>query len=163
MRRLRIPRKVLHAGGNQPPGATGGADVVWSGVVQCGHASVLRVIPGLLAQTKLLDESSIPFEILLHQVVEQSPALAYKHEQSSSRVMIMLVQLQVAGEVVDSLGENRDLDFSCPGVLLVLAVCLDEPSSVFLGEHCAHAFLQTCHPDPRTASRLVIAASQRRA
>src|SRR5439155_24422483 len=53
------------------------------------------------------------------EVVEQPPALAYQLEQATAGVMVLLVPLEVFGEVVDALGEQRDLDRRRAGISFV--------------------------------------------
>lgn len=90
---------------------------------------------GLLAQAKLLDERSVAFEILLHEVVQQTSSLSDQHEQSTARVMIVLVGLEVLCEVVDTLGEYGNLNLGCSGIVLVLTVLLDKCGAIFFREH----------------------------
>ena len=47
---------------------------------------------------------------LRREVVEQPTPPTDEHEQPTARVMVLLVDLQVLREVVDALGEERDLD-----------------------------------------------------
>src|SRR4051812_35072348 len=66
---------------------------------------------GLLTDAERVDETAIPVERLLLQVVQQAAALADQLEQTPARVVILRVVLEVLGQVVDALGQERDLDF----------------------------------------------------
>ena len=63
----------------------------------------------LSPQTELRDERSVPLDVVPSEVVEQPAPATHEHEQSPARVMVLGVDLQVVGEVVDALGEQRHL------------------------------------------------------
>jgi len=54
---------------------------------------------------------------LFLEVPKQSPTLTNHHQQASPAVMILLVDLQMLGEVIDAFGQQRHLDLwgSCIG------------------------------------------------
>ena len=71
----------------------------------------------LLAQAQLADDLLVTVEVLALQVVQQAAALADHLQQTLSRVVVLGVDLEVLGQVLDSPGEQRDLDFRatrCP-------------------------------------------------
>ena len=78
--------------------------------------------PVLSTQSQLCDECSVALHVLFLEIPKQAPTLADHHEQTSPAVMVLLVDLQVLGEVVDPLGEQRDLDLRGAGVRPVRAV-----------------------------------------
>ena len=53
------------------------------------------------------------------QVVQKAPALADHHEKAATRAVVLLVPLQVFGQMVDALGEERNLHVRRAGILLV--------------------------------------------
>ena len=53
-------------------------------------------------------------EILSLEVSEQISSLTYHLEKASSGVMILLVNLEVFVQIVDSVSENRNLNFRHP-------------------------------------------------
>src|SRR4051794_23677004 len=63
----------------------------------------------LLADTEGLDDRSVTVEVLVFEIVQQSPALADQHEQAAARVVILRVSLEVLGQVRDPLRQQRDL------------------------------------------------------
>ncbi len=64
----------------------------------------------LASESEPLDDAAVAGDLCLLQVVEQSTSLAHEKEQATSTVMVVLVLLQVLGEVGDPLGEQRDLN-----------------------------------------------------
>src|SRR5206468_11037177 len=65
----------------------------------------------LATQPQLLDHFAITLDLGRLEVVEQAPALTHHPQQATARRMIALVDLEVLGEVLDLLGQQRDLDF----------------------------------------------------
>src|SRR5205085_6006743 len=61
-------------------------------------------------------------------------ALADQHQEPPARVMILPVGLEVVGQAVDSLGEQRDLYFGRAGVAVVRLELLDEPLLLLDGQ-----------------------------
>ena len=55
------------------------------------------------------------------EVVEQAAALADHHQQAAARVVVLLVRLEVLGQVGDALGQDRDLHLRRTGVALLVA------------------------------------------
>src|SRR6266540_2972241 len=84
----------------------------------------------LPAKTELRDERSVPLDVVAPEVVEQSTPPSDQHEQASTRVMVLLVDLQMLGEVVDPLGEQSDLHLRRTGVGFMEAVLGDRGGGV---------------------------------
>src|SRR5207248_6004502 len=78
----------------------------------------------LLPDPQTVDQLAVPGGILRLEVIEQPPALADELEQSAPRVVVLLVRLEVLGQVMDALGEQRDLHLRRAGVALVGAELL---------------------------------------
>src|SRR5687768_11006571 len=76
----------------------------------------------LFAQTQLLDQAVVPLEVLLLEIGEQGAALVDHHQQAAARVVVLVVALEVLGQVADALGEDRDLDFGGTCIALGLGV-----------------------------------------
>ena len=59
------------------------------------------VLEGLLADTEFLlgDEGAVTVDVLAHQIIEQFAALTYQHLKCTLSRMILLVDLQVLGQV----------------------------------------------------------------
>ena len=58
------------------------------------------------------------------QIPEQAPAVAHETQQPAPRMVVRLVLAQVLGEMVDALGEERDLHLRVTGVAFVCAELL---------------------------------------
>ena len=79
----------------------------------------------LLTDAELGDNGTIPLDVDLCQVVEKVSPLADHFQEAAAGVMVLLVDAQVIGEVVDSLGENGDLHFGRARVALMARILLD--------------------------------------
>jgi hypothetical protein len=77
-----------------------------------------------LRRPSSLSERAVAVEVVLLEVVQQAAALTDEHEQTATRVMVLLVAAKVLGQVVDALGQERDLDAGVARVLLVFPNCL---------------------------------------
>src|SRR5688500_8540113 len=71
----------------------------------------------LRGETQPLDQVAVLVRVLALQIVEQLAALAHHHEEPAARMEVFDVSLEMLGEAVDPLGEERDLHFGRPGVL----------------------------------------------
>src|SRR3569832_640592 len=76
----------------------------------------------LFAQTQLLDQVVVPRDVLLLEVREQAAALVDHHEEAAARMVVLVMVLEVLGQVADVLGEDCDLDFGGTGIALGLGV-----------------------------------------
>ena len=83
----------------------------------CGYAPC-PFLRKLLAQTQLSDQGTITVDVLLLQIGQQIAAAADHLEQAAAAVVVMLVALQMLGQVVDARGEQRNLDLRRTGVAL---------------------------------------------
>src|ERR1700752_644465 len=82
--------------------------------------------PALLTDVETLDQVGVPLRVFVFEVVEQPPALADQHQQSAARMMILGVGLEMLGQVVDALAENRDLNFRRSRVSFVRLVAANQ-------------------------------------
>ncbi len=88
---------------------------------RAGHRQKIR----LVAKAKISDDLAVPFDVRALEVVEQPTTTADHLQQALPAVMILGVGTEVTGQVVDVIGENRDLDLRRPGIGVVRAVLLD--------------------------------------
>ena len=58
-------------------------------------------------------------QVGLMEIVQQTAALSYHLEQAAARTMVLDVLLQMLGQMVDPLGQERHLHIRGPGVLFV--------------------------------------------
>src|SRR5262249_19098550 len=98
----------------------GPRDVLFSSCV----AAVPR--PSLPAQAQLLDEGAVAPDVLAVQVLQQPTATADQEQQAPAAVVVVLVQLEVLGEIVDPPRQQCDLDFRRTGVTLIGRVLGDD-------------------------------------
>src|SRR5207253_4138922 len=63
----------------------------------------------LAAQAELLDEGAVALEVVLLQVVQKAAAPPDELEQPAPRVMVVLMDAQMLGQLVDPLRQHRDL------------------------------------------------------
>ena len=99
----------------------------------------LPLLSCLLTDTESCDDRTISLNVDLDEIVEQRTALTDHLEEAAAGVMILLVDLEVLGQVVDSLGEQRDLNLGRTCVTLVSSILLHD-SSLFFFEHFFHPF-----------------------
>src|SRR5688572_1907076 len=81
---------------------------------------------GLLANVQFLDDLPVALELRAHQVVQQAAALADELQQTTPRVMVFHVGLEMLREVHDALGEKSDLDLGRARVGFVRAELADQ-------------------------------------
>src|SRR5690606_38249492 len=74
------------------------------------------------AQAEPLDEAAVAVDVHLLQVAEESATLADEEQEPPAGVVVVLVGLEVLGEVLDALRQHRDLDLGGTGVALVRGV-----------------------------------------
>src|SRR6185437_10577211 len=80
----------------------------------------------LLADTELADYGPVAVRIVQLQVIQQAAALADQHQQSTAGCMILLVRLEMLGQLSNPLTQNRNLDFRRTGVRIVGAEAFNQ-------------------------------------
>ena len=80
----------------------------------------------LSAEAKALDEFTVALDVDIRQVAEQTTTLTHEKQQTTTRVVVVLVSLEVLGQVFDALGENRNLNLGRTGVTLVSCILFDD-------------------------------------
>jgi hypothetical protein len=68
------------------------------------------VIAVLVTEPKFLNQLAIRLYVCTSQVVQQPAPLAYHLQEALATVVIFPVLAEMIREVVDALGQNRDLD-----------------------------------------------------
>src|SRR5690606_11715567 len=102
--------------------------------------------PRSSTQPELRDQRPVALEVGALEVAQHAAALADEHQQAAARVVVLAVLFEVAGELVDPLGEQGDLDLGGAGVALAAAVLADQLALLFLGQ--AHVDLKKAAPFP---------------
>src|SRR5690606_28440949 len=72
---------------------------------------------GLLADAQALDRGAVARHVLALEVVEQPAAAPDELEEPTPAVVVLVVGLEVVGELVDAGGQQGDLDLRRPGVV----------------------------------------------
>jgi hypothetical protein len=80
---------------------------------------------GLLPESQLRDELAVALDVVPREVIELAATLADHHQQPAPRVVVLLVLAQMLGQVVDALGQKRDLHLRRARVALVGGELLD--------------------------------------
>ena len=88
----------------------------------------------LLTDAESLDDGTVSLDICFDQIVEQRAALTDHLEKTAAGVMILLVDLQVLGKIVDPLCEQSDLYLGRTCVTLVSSILLHD-SEFFFFQH----------------------------
>ena len=96
----------------------------------------------LLTETELLNDSSVALDIGLLEVAEKVSSVSDHLLETSAAVVVLVVSLEVLGEVADSSGEDSDLYLRRTGVSLMSSVCENDFVLLFFTKHCVvHSFL----------------------
>ena len=74
------------------------------------------------AQAEALDQRPVALDVDALEVTEQAATLADQEQQAPAAVVVVLVGAGVLGEILDPLGEQRDLHLRGAGVALGRAV-----------------------------------------
>src|SRR5690606_23954930 len=80
----------------------------------------------LSTKTETLDERAVAVDVDVLQVTQQATALTDEQEQATARVVVVLVCLEVLGEVLDALRQHCDLHLGGSGVTGVRRVLFDD-------------------------------------
>ena len=87
--------------------------------VIAGATKLLDYEQNLPAQLELLQDVLVARRIALVEVVEETAALAYHLQQTTARMLVFFVSLEVLGEQLNLFSKNPNLNFRRTGVSLV--------------------------------------------
>jgi len=90
----------------------------------CGPQGFLAT--RLSADAQIVDDGTVALNVVAAHIIEQSAAAPDQHQQTATRMVILLVNLQVLGEVLDAMGEQADLNFRTSRVGVMQFVLLDQ-------------------------------------
>ena len=79
----------------------------------------------LAAQSETLDERTVARDVDVLKVTQQATALADEQQQTTTRVMIVLVLFQVFSEIFDAGGQHCDLHLGAAGITRMGGVLVD--------------------------------------
>ena len=105
--------------------------------LRSGLSPLLTTVPRwiLFSDAQLGDNGTIPLDVLLGQVVQHLAALTDHLQQAAAAVVVVDVDLQVLGELLNPGGEDGDLDLGGAGVRGMGAVGLDDGRLFVLTNH----------------------------
>jgi len=114
--------------------ATAGTTGKGPRTIKCGRACIpglhLRSLPDL----KFLDERSVSFKVGSLKVFEELAPLSDDFQQTASGVCVLLMNLEVLGQIGDSLGEQGYLGFDRSGILVAIAILNHDLGLVLFGQ-----------------------------
>ena len=80
----------------------------------------------LSAQTELLNNRFVGFELVLFEIVQKLAAAIRQSDQTVAAVEVLLVRAQVIRQVSDARGKKSNLDFGGTRVLIAEFVIIDD-------------------------------------
>jgi hypothetical protein len=89
------------------------------GGLEVMNSRASRKLIKLLAQLELFGDCLIAADIRISKIVQQTAALADHQKQTTARAVILLGRLQMLGQMVDAVREQRDLHVGGTRVLRV--------------------------------------------
>ena len=95
-------------------------------IKKAAHLSRLYLSNKLLPQAESSADSTIALDVSLLEVVLQAATTTYHLEQTTTGVMVILVDLQMLVQVVDALGQQSDLNLGGTGVAFVNGKLFDD-------------------------------------
>src|SRR5260370_33467261 len=78
-----------------------------------------RVARRLFAKSQLLNDRGVPISVLTRQILQQLVSAAHELQQSPPRGMVLLMRIEVRSQLIDPLGQYRDLHFRRPRGVVV--------------------------------------------
>src|SRR5687767_9200393 len=75
-------------------------------------------IKSLAAQAELFDQRRIAAFVLALEVIKETAALRNECQKTTAGMVVLLVVLEVLGQVLDAFGKNSHLDFRRSGITL---------------------------------------------
>lgn len=70
----------------------------------------------LAAQTKLSDDRAVALDVVCLEVIKEPATTTHQHQETTTRMMVLLVLLKMLGQMIDPVGEKRNLNFSGPSI-----------------------------------------------
>ena len=80
----------------------------------------------LAAEAESSDERTVTRDVDVGEVAEQTTTLTHKQQETTTRVVVVLVLLEVLGELLDSRGEDGNLNFRGASITRVRCVLFDD-------------------------------------
>src|SRR6476620_4138283 len=109
-------------------------------IAEAGRSVSGSAQAGSAADAELLDDGLIALVVLAASIVEQLTAQAHHLQKATARVVVLLVRLEVLGQVIDAMRQDRDLHFRRASIVGLGGVRLDDSGlgSLILGTNLRH-------------------------
>ena len=88
-----------------------------------------------MSDTEFCNDCTITFDVNLLEVAQQVSSVTDHLGEATTAVVVVMVALEVLGEVVDAIGQDSDLNFGGTGVGFVKSVSNDYFGFFFLSHH----------------------------
>src|SRR5690348_2416417 len=95
-------------------------------------------------QAETADQRLVALGVLALQVAEQAAAMVDHLQEATTRVVVLLVRLEVVGQLLDARGQQRDLHLRRTCVGRRAAVILDDLAGLFGGKRHGSLLDGTC-------------------
>ena len=89
----------------------------------------------LLTEPEALDQLLVPGAVDAGEVLQEAVTSADELEQPATRRVVLLVRLEVLGQLADALAQDRDLHFRAAGVRLMGAELADNLGLLCVCQH----------------------------
>jgi hypothetical protein len=80
----------------------------------------------LSAESQRFDDGPVALNVVVFNVVEQTSPTADQHEQSAAGVVVLGVDLQMLGEILDAMGQQTDLYLRATGVAVMQLILFNQ-------------------------------------
>ena len=94
----------------------------------------------LTPQAEAFDQGLVAGKVPILQVAEQALALIDQLEQATTRVVVLDVILEMAGEMIDAGGQQGHLDFGRTRIVRHAAKISNDLAGLFCGKGHGYAF-----------------------
>lgn len=98
------------------------------------HCAGLAIRLDVVADAESLDEFAVFVDVAVLDVLQKTATLTDKHHESTLRVLVLLVHLQMLGQVANTLGQDGHLHLGTTRVVRVLAEFGHEFSRALLAD-----------------------------
>ena len=106
-------------------------------------------MPDLLTDAQLCNDCTVTLDVLLSKVVEQTTTLTYHLVHTQTAVIVVGMNLEVSGELLNALGEYSDLNLGLAGVGLMGLVGFNNCGLLVFGNHYDTPFMVFIFPMPK--------------
>jgi hypothetical protein len=89
----------------------------------------------LFTQAQFADEAAIAIMITDGKILQQAVAISDHHQQTAAGRVVFLMRFQVFREMIDPLGQQRDLDIGRAGVAFMQMMFLNNLRFDFFSRH----------------------------